>query len=233
MATVQPPENPVRPAHLAEAEPSSYERTLYFVEDNRKLLLGIVGGIVLLALLVVAFLAWRSSQSDKAAAALAAPVELYEQGQYEQALADQGDQKGLLSLADDYGSTAEGNLAHYYAGDALYRLGRLDEALEQFEAYDGDDTFLEAGALAGQAAIHESRDNFARAAALYREAADAYPNPSVAPGYYLGALRNYARAGNADEAQAIYQILQSRFADAPEVQDAEYYLGQLDAGAGA
>lgn len=209
--------------------PSTYERTVYFVEDNRKLLIGIVAGVLLAIVLVVAFLAWRGNQAEKAAVALAEPVRLYEAGQYEAALGAEG-QDGLLDVADAYGSTQPGNLAHYYAADALFRLGRYDEALEHFAAYDGDDTFVEAGALAGQAAIYEVREEYARAAELYRRAARVYSNPAIAPGYLLGALRNYAQAGDQSAAEGAYDDLVADFPDTPEVQEAEFYLGVLSAG---
>lgn len=231
MAAVQSTEEPVRTRLPQEPEPSAYERTVYFVEDNRKLLLGIVGGILLLIVLVVGFMWFRGNQAEKAAAAMAEPVRLYEVGQYEAALQDEGDRLGLATLADRYGSTQPGNLAHYYAADALFRLGRYDEAMEHFEAYDGDDTFVEAGALAGQAAIYEVREDYARAADFFRRAAQAYPNQAIAPGYYLSAIRNYARAGNADEAQETFEALQRDYADVVEVQEAEFYLGMLEGGA--
>lgn len=230
MATVQSPEEIVRARGPQQPEPSAYERAVYFVEDNRTLLLAIVGGILLAILLVVGFMWFRGNQAEEASVALAEPVRLYEAGQYEAALQDEGDRQGLLSVADDYGSTQPGNLAHYYAADALFRLGRYDEALEHFEAYDGDDTFVEAGALAGQAAIYEVREDYARAADLFRRAAEAYPNQAISPGYYLSALRNYARVGNDDDAREVFETLQERYPDVVEVQEAQFYLGMLEAG---
>ncbi len=214
-------------------ELSSYDRTVHYVEDNRALILGIVAGIVLAVLLVMGFLYWRGQQAEEAATLLADPVRIYEAGDYQRALDDQGEQPGLRTLADEYGSTKAGQLATYYAGDALFRLGQYDEALEYFEDYDGDDTFVAASALAGQAAIYESKSDNARAATLYRRAADTYRNPAVAPGYYLSALRNFVLAGNADEATETYDALQEAYPDVQEVGEAEYYLGMAEAGGAA
>ncbi len=230
MATVQTPEPINRARGAQQPELSSYERTVHYVEDNRNLLLGIVAAIIVAVLLVVGFLAWRANQAEKASAALAEPVRLYEAGDYEQALQGTGDQPGLIAVADEYSSTRPGALAAYYAGDALFRLGRYDEALEYFDDYDGSDSFVAASALAGQAAIYEQKGEYVRAAGLFREAADAYENPAIAPGYLLSAVRNYAEAGNAAEARSAFERLQNDFPQAPEVSEGEFYMGMLDAG---
>jgi hypothetical protein len=36
----------------------------------------------------------------------------------------------MLTIAEDFGSTKAGNLANFYAGTALMKQGKFDEAIE-------------------------------------------------------------------------------------------------------
>lgn len=44
--------------------------------------------------------------------------------------------KAAQSVIDEYGGTDAGNLAHLYAGIALYNQGKYQEALDQFKDFD-------------------------------------------------------------------------------------------------
>ena len=45
-------------------------------------------------------------------------------------------QKEAQKVADEYGSTDAGNLAHLYAGIALYNQGKYEAALSEFKSFD-------------------------------------------------------------------------------------------------
>lgn len=44
--------------------------------------------------------------------------------------------KEAQKVADEYGSTAAGNLSHLYAGIALYNQGKYQAALDEFKSFD-------------------------------------------------------------------------------------------------
>src|SRR5690606_17436511 len=98
-----------------------------------------------------------------------------------------------LEIADEYGSTDAGNLARFYAADALFRLGEYDRALEYFRKYDEDDGLIGASAIAGEAAIRENKGEYEAAGDLYRRAALHYENELRSPEYLLQAARAYER----------------------------------------
>ena len=136
---------------------------------------------------------------------------------------------GLLAVADEYGGTAPATLAHFYAADALYRLGEYEEALEHFQAFDGDDAYLEASALAGEAAVHENLEDFARAGQLYEEAAERFESELTTPRFLFGAGRAYEAAGDYAAAEAAYEALKEGFPDAPAAQNVDAYLARVAA----
>ena len=49
---------------------------------------------------------------------------------------------GFLQIADAYSATKPGNLAYYYAGVCLMRLGKFQDAISNFERYSNDDVIV-------------------------------------------------------------------------------------------
>lgn len=207
-------------------------RGMTFFEEHRTLLIG--AGIAVAAMIVgvLGWGWWQDRQDREAAEALGGVLTSYEQGQYEAALDGTPEAPGLLEIADDYGATNTGNLATFFAADALYQLGRYDEALEQFEAYDGDDDILGASALAGQAAIHEQNGDSERAADLYRRAAAAYASAATAPDYLMAAGRNYEAAGNYAAARQAYEEYLEDWDETPNAALVEALLARAQAVSG-
>ena len=191
----------------------------------------ILGGLVVLALLIAAIVGynmWRAGQQEQAQLALGSILNVYTEGNFETALEGTDTAPGLLEIAEQYGATPTGEQATFFAADALFQLGRTDEADAMFADYDGDG-LLEASALAGRAAIAEQRGEHADAAALYAEAASAYASPATSPGYLLDAGRAYAEAGDAEASVAVLQQVVDEFPDAPEALTAQTELGRVQA----
>ena len=235
MAQINPPkrlttsrEGDLREDNLTDA----YVRSASFFDEHRTVIVAVVVGVVVLALATIGFRAWRASQSEEAQRLLGAILVEYEQGNWQAALDGTDTAPGLLEIADEYGSTATGEQATFFAADALFQLGRFDEALAMFEDYDGGG-LLEASALAGQAAIVEVQGDPARAAGLYEQAAGVYESPASGPAYLLDAGRAYLAAGDAAAAEGVLQRVLDEYGDTPEAGVAEAELGRAEAAASA
>jgi tetratricopeptide (TPR) repeat protein len=207
---------------------SGFAQSSSFFEDNRNLVIGVGVAILVLAIAAVLFFNWRKAKAAEGQQYLGAILTEYEVGNYQAALDGTDEAPGLLDLADDYGSTPTGDQARFFAADAYLQLGQTAEALEMFEAYDGDG-ILGASALAGQASIRESMGEHSEAAALYERAAGAYASDATAPGYLLDAARAYGAAGETEQAIAALQTLLDDYGDAPEIIMAEMEMGRLQA----
>ena len=204
-------------------------RSMTFFEEHRNLMIGIAAGLLVLIVGALLYNWWQGKKDAEAAEALGAVLTSYEQGNYAQALDGAAGEPGLLSIADQYGSTDTGNLAAFYAADALYQLGRYDEALTYFERYDIADDILGASALAGQAAIHEQQGDYAAAARLYRRAAGAYESAATRPDYLIAAGRNYEAAGDFAAAQSDYEAYLKDYGDTPNAVLVEALLARAKA----
>lgn len=203
-----------------------------FFEEHRNQLIGVAVGLLVIIAGAFAYSLWQNSRDTEAAEMLGNILTTFEQGQLAEALDGTADTPGLLEIADRYGSTATGNLATFYAADALYQLGRFDEALEYFENHDAGGDILGASALAGQAAVHEQRGDNAEAAQLFRRAADAYDSPATTPDYLMSAGRNYEAAGDATEAEEVYQQFLDDYGDTPSAPLVEALIARAEAGGG-
>ena len=235
MAQINPPkrlstsrEGDLREDNLTDA----YVRSASFYDEHRTAIVAGVVGLVVLGLAVIGFQAWRASQSEEAQRLLGGILVEYERGNYQVALDGTDTAPGLLEIADQYGSTATGEQATFFAADALFQLGRLDEARAYFEEYDGGG-LLEASALAGQAAIYEVQGDAARAAGLYEQAAGVYDSPASGPAYLLDAGRAYLAAGDPAAAEGVLQRVIDEYGDTPEAELAEAELGRAEAAASA
>lgn len=210
-----------------------YARAWAFFEENRKLVYGLLVGLVVLVLLIIGYVYYRSQQQAEAERLLGSIVSVYEEGRYQEALEGTGDRAGLLAVADDYGSTQAGNLAAFYAADALYQLGDYDRALELFQQFDKQQNLLGASAYAGEAAIYEDREEYEQAAERYRRAANFYESQATSPRYLLSAARAYEKAGRYDEAIEVYETLRERYPDSAAGQEVTQHVARVRAQQGS
>ena len=233
MAQTTPPKTLTTPTQRFEENSDSLQNavlhTRTFFEANRTAVIGGTIAVVALIAAVVGYMTWQSNHDARAEEALGTILSLYQAGDFEGALEGTDDSPGLLEIADQYGGATA---APFFAGDALFQLGRFEEALPYFEMVDADG-IVGASALAGQAAVQEEQGDNAAAASLYERAASAYASAATAPGYLLGAGRAHAAAGDAEAAAAAYQTILDDYPDTPEATTAEVELAQAEATASA
>lgn len=156
--------------------------------------------VVLLIVTVSGVIYWQSQQKEnaqKASLALSRIRTYFESGDYQRALnGDPGAQirgesiQGLTAIVSEYGSTASGKTAAYYAGIAYVNLKNYSEATAMFEKASGSESdVVKAGASAGLAVIAEHSNNFASASEQYMKASSlAQDDVSKARFLYFSAI---------------------------------------------
>jgi len=230
MSTLNPTKKISRRQELREDKVITlYAKAWEFFDENKALVRGVLVAIVVVALAMVAWGFYQDNRAVQADALMGAPVKAYEAGNYREALDGTPDSPGLLMLADDYGSTKAGNLARFYAADALYRLGEFDEALGRFEAYDKSENYIGASAFAGQAAIYENKEDFKRAGDLYRRAALFFESEVTSPQYLYSAGQAYEHAARYDDAHEAFLLIQERYPDSALARNIDVDLARVEA----
>ena len=216
----------------ADALADRLEASEEFLVANRNLLLG--GLAVVVAIVVGVFLFWqyRGGQDEEGQAAMFTAVNYFESDSLKSALNGDGQNPGLLKIADEYGSTKAGNLAHFYAGTALLKEGKFAEAAEHLSKFSSDDMLLQARAycLQGDAAMELGQQD--KAAELYLKAATYKANPHFSPLYFLKAAGAQEAQNKPAEAVKTYDRLLNEYPMAPEANDAKRYRARAAALAG-
>ncbi len=233
MATYKAPKRASRRNELREDTVITfYSKMMFFFEENRTLVFGIAGALVLLLIIGAGYGLYKDKREDQAQARLAGAVRAYERGEFQAALAGTEAYAGLEDIAGQYGNTNAGNLALYYAGDAYYRQGQFEEALTFFERFDKDDDALGSAAYAAEAAILENMGEFARAAERYQQAARVFETDFATPQYLLNAGRNFEMAGNFTQARALYERVEQEYPESAQAREIEYFLARVNVKAG-
>ena len=205
-----------------------YARALLFYDEHRRLAQGIGVALLVLVLAIPGYIYYHQQQEQAANQQLGQILPVYEQGKYQQALDGTGDQAGLLTIADNYSNTDAGNLATFYAANALYRLEEYDRARTYFQRFEKEQDFLGASAFAAQAAIQENKGSLQEAAELYEQAASQYENKLTAPRYLLNAGQAYEEAGQYEAAMDAYQRIQEEYPESDQATKAEQYRARAE-----
>lgn len=208
------------------------ERAEDFFEQNRNIVLGVLGGIVLL---VVGFFGYRyyvSSQDETAQVELFPSVYQLEADSLKKSLNGDGKTPGMLSVADNYGSTPAGNLAEFYAGITLLKQGKYDDAIERLKSFSSSDLLVQGRAYALTGDAYMEKKSFDEAADYYRKAADYKPNKFFTPGYLMKLAVAYEQAKQNDKAIAAYNEIIEKYSQSAEVGNAKKYKSLLEATTG-
>lgn len=201
----------------------------FFLKNQKQ----IVIAAVVLVLAIAGYFAWRwyqGSQNNTAAERIGFAIRQYENGLFRQSLDGSGQNAGFLKLINEYGGTETGNLAKFYAAAALDQLNERKQALQYYEGYDKGEDLIGAAAYAGAAAIYEDvNKDHAKAAEMYKKAANTYPDETSAPDYLRKAARNFELAKAFGDARDAYKTIKEKYPKSPLAGNIDYYLARVDA----
>lgn len=230
MSALQTPQRTSRRKELRETSiVTLYAKAVLFFEENRTLVYGLLVGVLLLAAAIPGYLFYQQQQQEAANTELGQILPVYEQGRFQEALNGTGDREGLVTIADEYGSTPAGNLATFYAANAYYQMEEYDRALELYQAYEKGEDLFGASAYGALGALYENRGDYQQAAEHYEQAAAQYASDFDTPRYLFQAGRAYEAAEAYDAAISAYRRVINEYPDAQQASLAEQYLARAQA----
>ena len=209
---------------------SFYYKAYGYFDENRSRLFTYGGVLIVIIALAVFYIYHKKEQNQAAGVQLAKVMALYDSGNYLEAIEGQAgtDIMGLRKIVANYGGTENGETAKIFLANSYSRLGKYDEALKYYKDYDGGLDIYEATAHAGEAGIYAYRNQFEKAAELYRKAAHVSDNVALNPNYLLHAGINYINAGKKDEAKEVLDKLKKDYAQSTAYREAFPYLAQVE-----
>ncbi len=176
----------------------------------------IIGALAAVLVLVVAFVGYQQyylpAQNLEAQNALFGAQEAFKAGKWNETLnGELPTYQGALAVANDYGSTKAGKLAHYYAGISYLNLGDFDNAIAQLKQFDSDDVLLGAYALGALGDAYAEKGDMDKAIQYYKDAANHNDNVQSAPAFMMKSALALETQGNNKDALEQLNKLKSKY----------------------
>jgi hypothetical protein len=114
-----------------------------YFEKNKKAISTIGLGLIAIIGGYFGYRWYIDGQNAEAQEAMFQAVYYFEADSLDKALNDgKGGKMGLLSIAENYGGTKAGNLAHFYVGAIYLKKGKYQDAIDHLGQYSGGDLLI-------------------------------------------------------------------------------------------
>lgn len=202
-----------------------------FFEDNQSLILGVVGALVVVFLGFFAYQNFiKAPKEAEAVSQIHKAQFLFERDSFAQALQDPGGGfPGLIDVADQYGGTKAGNLAHYYAGVSFLQLGNFDKAIKYLEEYSAKEPMTKATKNGMLGDAYSELKQFDKAVKYYKSAASANGDDATAPYYLKKAGMLLEKQGKTKEALKVYETIRDDYYNTEIGRSIEKYIARAKA----
>lgn len=200
-------------------------KTEQFIEKYQKLLIYGFSSILVIVALVLGYQYFIAGpKAEEALTKIADAQRIFEQGNYKLALEGNAEVYGFAKVADEYGSTAAGNLANFYAGICELNLGQYQKALDYLNDYSSKDIVFGPLAEGAKGDAYVELKQLDKAVSAYEKAADMNSNNFTAPTFLIKAAAVYEEQGNWDKALKAYETVKSDYPQSAEAGDIEKYI---------
>jgi tetratricopeptide (TPR) repeat protein len=156
----------------------------------------------------------------------------FEQDSFNLALNGLGEMSGFLAIADEYGLTKSGNLAHYYAGVCYMRKGEFQNAIDMLDGFSTDNDLVGPLATGLKGDAYVELNDLDKGASLYMKAAGQSHNKITAPIFLKKAGIAFEELKSYDNAIRAYEKIKLEYAESSEAQDADKFIARATAAKG-
>jgi len=209
---------------------SALTRTEQFIEDNQKLLINVLIGILALVLLIVAGNRYiLKPKNAEAAEAMYMAERFFERDSFNLALYGYGTYSGFLDIMDDYSITKSAKLSKFYAGVCFKEIGDFDAAEEYLSKFKTKDLLVGATALSSLGDVYAELQEYDKSLKAYLTAADKYENTFTTPIILKKAGIVYEADGDLEGALKVYNRISSEYPNSAEGREIKKYIGRVEA----
>jgi tetratricopeptide (TPR) repeat protein len=214
--------------NLQELE-SALTRTEHFIEENQKPVSYVVGGIILVVMLYLAFNKFYLQPREKEAQSQMFMAENYfEKDSFNLAINGDGNYLGFLDIIDDYKMTKPANLAKYYTGISYLHLGQYEDALDYLNDFKTDDLLLAPVAEGAKGDAWLELGDEKEALSHYKKAYSLNNNNFTNPLYMMKAASLLESMDDPKGALAIYKEIKEKYPDSGEGRSIDKYIARVE-----
>ena len=212
-------------------EQSLNQSEAFFFKYKKAIIATVVALVVIVAGVVLYKTYVSGPKEIKASTAIAKGQELFMAGDYQKALnGDSANFKGFVKLADEYSSTAAGNLANLYAGLCSAKLNKWEDAAKYLENFDGaDDQMISPAAEGALGNVYTHLNQLDKAVSHLKKAAEKADNNSLSPTFLIQAGEILESQGKNDEALKLYQTVKEKYFNSMAYQTIDGYIERVSA----
>ena len=205
-------------------------RSERFIEDNQKLLINILSGVLVVVLLVIlGNRYYLKPQNQEAASNMYMAERFFERDSFNLALNGYGSYPGFLEIIDEYGITSSARLARYYAGICYKELGNYQEAIDYLKRYNTNDLLVGASSKSALGDAYAELGQYDKATRTYLDGAESYENDFSTPIILKKAGIVYEEMGELEKALEVYKRIQTNYPESAEGREIKKYIGRVEA----
>ena len=198
-------------------------KTEQFVEDNRNIIISIIGFIILIFIIIYGYKNfYQIPLNTKAQKELFVAEQYFEKDSFQIALHGNENFVGLINIIEEYKNTKSGKLALYYSGISYLHLGEYTNAIKMLEKYDSDDQLLLSIATTAIGDAFSEMNQPKEAIEYYKKSINIHNNELTTPRTLMKCAKIYETEQNFEEAHKCYNKIKSDFPEA--IKNIEKYI---------
>src|SRR5258708_6570675 len=200
----------------------------HWVEQNPKIVFGVLGAVALVIAGYFGYGHWIGSQDDQAQTEMFQAIRYFEADSLNLALNGDGNNLGFLQIIDDYSMTDAGKLANFYVGFIYLKQGKFKPAILYLEDFKAKDLLVQARAYSLIGDAYMELKEYEKAVTYYNQAAEYKPNKFFSPAYLMKAAIAYEKLNQNEKARQVYQKIIDQYWDSNEFQEARKAKARLE-----
>lgn len=199
-----------------------------FIEKYKKEISYVLGAIVLIAIIVLAFKSWYVAPKEaEAQEKIAICQEVFAKDSFQLALNGDGEEiLGFEAIAKDYKFTKTAQLASLYAGICYFQLGDYENAVEWLKDFDLNSVNISPATIGLIGDCYVEMKEYEKAA-KYFEKASKEDNELTAPFYLKKLGIVYEELGKYDDAIEVYTVIKKDYFKSMQAADIDKYIERV------
>ena len=200
----------------------------HWVEENLKLVIGVLGAIVLVVGGYFGYQYYIGAQDEQAQKEMFQAVRYFEMDSLNIALKGDGNNLGFEQIIEDYTGTDAANLANFYAGAISLKQGKYALAILYLEDFKSNDLLVQPRAYSLMGDAYMEQKQYEEATKFYGKASSTSPNKFFTPTYLMKEALAYEKLNQPDKAKEVYQKIIDQYFDSSEYQNARKFKAKLE-----